>query len=153
MARRRSLAAGVLVGVFGLRARESDKGNLALVVGGLPGICGLVLIVQPSAGFSVVRWILVAYMLISGGSEVALALRLRPDDGWAATLGGAAVSIAAGLVLWYDWPISGARAIGLLVGSKLISSGWAIMRVHRAIESAGARFRSAREAFAGRSAT
>ena len=147
------LAAGALVGLFGLHARESGKGNLALVIGGLAGICGLVLIVQPSAGLSVVRWILVAYMLISGGSEVALALRLRPDDGWAATLGGAVVSIAAGLVLWYGWPISGARAIGLLVGSKLISSGWAIMRVHRALESAGDKLRSAKRAFAQRSAT
>ena len=147
------LAAGALVGLFGLRARESDKGNLVLVIGGLAGICGLVLIAQPSAGLSVVRWILVAYMLISGGSEVALALRVRPDEGWAATLGGALVSIAAGLVLWYGWPISGARAIGLLVGSKLISSGWAIMRVHRALESAGDRLRSAKQAFAQRSAT
>jgi uncharacterized membrane protein HdeD (DUF308 family) len=147
------LAAGALVGLFGLRARESGKGNLALVIGGLAAICGLVLIVQPSAGLSVVRWILVAYMLISGGSEVALALRLRPDEGWAATLGSAVVSIAAGLVLWCGWPISGARAIGLLVGSKLISSGWAIMRVHRALDSAGDKLRSAKEAFARRSAT
>jgi uncharacterized membrane protein HdeD (DUF308 family) len=147
------LAAGALVGLFGLRAREADKGNLALVIGGLAGISGLVLVVQPSAGLAVVRWILIAYMLISGGSEVALALRLRPDDGWAATLGGAVVSIAAGLVLWSGWPISGARAIGLLVGGKLISSGWAIMRVHRALLSAADRVRSAKEAFAGRTTT
>jgi uncharacterized membrane protein HdeD (DUF308 family) len=117
------------------------------------GLCGLVLIVQPSAGLSVVRWILVAYLLISGGSEVSLALRLRPDEGWAETLGGAVVSIAAGLVLWCGWPISGARAIGLLVGSKLISSRWAIMRVHRTLESAGDKLRSAKQAFAQRSAT
>jgi len=147
------LAAGVLAVLFGLRAREAGKGNLPLVLGGLAGICGLVLIVQPSAGLSVVRLILVAYMLISGASEVALALRLRPDEGWAETLGGAVVSIIVGLVLWYDWPISGARAIGLLVGSKLISSGWAIMRVHRALESAGHKLRSAKEAFSRRSTT
>ena len=147
------LAAGALVVLFGVRARESGKGNLPLIIGGLAGICGLVLVVQPSAGLSVVRWILIAYMLISGASEAALALRLRPDEGWAETLGGAVVSIIAGLVLWYDWPISGARAVGLLVGGKLISSGWAIMRVHRALESAGRKLRSAKQAFAQRSAT
>ncbi len=147
------LAAGVLTVLFGLRALEAGKGNLPLVLGGLAGICGLVLIVQPGAGLSVVRLILVAYMLISGASEIALALRLRPDEGWAETLGGAVVSIIVGLVLWYDWPISGARAIGLLVGSKLISSGWAIMRVHRALESAGHKLRSAKEAFSRRSTT
>jgi uncharacterized membrane protein HdeD (DUF308 family) len=147
------LAAGALAVLFGVRARESGKGNLPLVIGGLAGISGVVLIVQPSAGLSVVRWILIAYMLISGASEVALALRLRPDDGWAATLGGAAVSIAGALVLWYGWPISGARAVGLLVGTKLIASGWAVMRFHRALESAGNRLRSGKEAFGRRSLT
>lgn len=147
------LAAGALVVLFGLRARESGKGNLPLIMGGLAAICGLVLIAQPSAGLSVVRWILIAYMLVSGASEVALALRLRPDEGWAETLAGAVVSIIVGLVLWYDWPISGARAVGLLVGSKLISSGWAIMRARRALESAGDTLRSAKEALARRSTT
>jgi len=147
------LAAGALIVLFGLRARESGKGNLALVIGSLAAICGLVLVVQPSAGLSVVRWILIAYMLISGASEVALALRLRPDEGWIETLAGAIVSVVAGLVLWSQWPISGARAVGLLVGSKLISSGWAIIRAHRALESARAKLRSAKEAFAQRSAT
>jgi uncharacterized membrane protein HdeD (DUF308 family) len=146
------LAAGALGVLFGLRARESGKGNLPLVIGGLAAVCGLVLMVQPSAGLSVVRWILIAYMVISGASELALALRLRPEEGWIETLGGAVVSIVAGLVLWYDWPISGARAIGLLVGSKLISSGWAIMRVHRTLESAHDKLLSAKEAFARRSA-
>ena len=136
-----------------MRARESGKGDLALIIGGIAGICGLVLIVQPSAGLSVVRWILIAYMLISGASEAALAARLRPDDGWVETLAGAAVSIILALVLWYDWPISGARAVGLLVGAKLIASGWAIMRVHRALESAGEKLRFAREAVARRSVT
>lgn len=147
------VAAGALALLFGVRAREAGKGNLPLVIGGLAGISGVVLIVQPSAGLSVVRWILIAYMLISGGSEVALALRLRPDDGWAATLGGAAVSIVGALVLWYGWPISGARAVGLLVGSKLIASGWAVIRFHRALESAGNRLRSAKEAFGRHSQT
>jgi uncharacterized membrane protein HdeD (DUF308 family) len=146
------LAAGALVGLFGWRARESGKGDLALVIGGLAALCGIVLIVQPSAGLSVVQWILVAYLLLGGGSEVGLALRLRPDDGWAATLGSAAVSITAGLVLWYGWPISGARAVGLLVGSKLISGGWAIIRVHRSLDSAADRIRSAKDALARRSA-
>ena len=147
------LVAGALVGLFGVRARESGKGNLALIIGGLAGICGLVLIVQPSAGLSVVRWILIPYMLISGASEVALALRLRPDGGWAETLAGAVVSVIMGLVLWYDWPISGARAVGLLVGAKLIASGWAIMRAHRALASAADKLRFAKEAVARRSVT
>lgn len=145
------LAAAALVALVGVRAREAGKGNLFLVIAGVAAVCGLVLIVQPSAGLSVVRWILLAYLLISGASQVALAWRLRPDDGWTESLASAGVSILAGVALWSDWPISGARAVGLLVGSSLFSTGWALTRAHRALASAGARLRAARDAFASRS--
>lgn len=136
------LAAGGVLVLFGLSAREAGKGNVGLVIGGLAGICGLVLLVQPSAGLSVVRVVLVAYLLASGGSETALALRLRPDEGWSSALVAAAVSVAAGLMLWFDWPLSGARAIGLLVRSKLIAGGWAIIRLQRTVGAVGERLRS-----------
>jgi len=130
------LVAGTLINLFALRARESGKGNFALVAGGVTAICGLILTVQPSAGLAVVRWILIPYLLISGAAEAAFAMRLRPEEGWLETLGGAAVSIAAALALVFDWPISGARAIGLLVGGKLIATGWAIVRARRTVRSA-----------------
>jgi uncharacterized membrane protein HdeD (DUF308 family) len=52
------LSAGALVALFGRRAREAGKGNQALIIGAVAAICGLILVVQPSAGLSVVRWIL-----------------------------------------------------------------------------------------------
>jgi uncharacterized membrane protein HdeD (DUF308 family) len=64
-------------------------------------------------------------------------MRLRPEVGWGETLGSAFVSFLAGLVLLIGWPISGARAIGLLVGAKLISTGYAMIRVHQTLEAAG----------------
>jgi len=137
------VAGGVLV-LFGMNAREAGKGNLGLLIGALAGICGMVLLIQPTAGLAVVRYTLVAYLLASGASEATLALRLRPDEGWDSALMAAAVSVGAGLMLWFDWPLSGARAIGLLVGSKLISGGLAITRLHRAFATAGERLRSIR---------
>ena len=99
------------------------------------------------------RWILVPYLLASGVSELALAVRLRPDEGWSAALGGAAVSILAGLALWTDWPLSGAHAIGLLVSATLVSTGWAILRVHRSIDAAARRVRAAAQELADRART
>lgn len=139
------LAAGGALAVFGWNARAAGKGDLGLMIGALAAICGLVLLLQPTAGLAVVRYTLVAYLLVSGASEASLALRLRPDEGWDAALLAAAVSVAAGLMLWFDWPLSGARAIGLLVGSKLISGGVAIMRLHRTLASVGERVRSIRK--------
>ena len=140
------LAAGALLGVFGVHARASGKGNVALIIGGLAALSGLVLVVQPSAGLAVVRWVLIAYLLASGVPEAALAFRVRPEDGWTAALGSAAVSLAAALVLWLDWPISGARAIGLMVGSKLVSSGVTVVRLQRTLARGQERLRSTRDA-------
>jgi uncharacterized membrane protein HdeD (DUF308 family) len=145
------LAAGGLAALFGWRAREAGKGNVPLVIGALAGISGLVLIVQPTAGLALVRLILIPYMLLSGASEIALAFKLSSGEGRTEAFAGAVVSIVVGLVLWFDWPISGARALGLLVGSKLISSGLVVMRVQRAIESAGEKIGRAREVAARRS--
>jgi uncharacterized membrane protein HdeD (DUF308 family) len=144
------LAAGGLVALFGRRARAAGKGSLALGIGALTAVCGLVLVVQPSAGLTIVRWILIPYLFLSGASELALAWRLRPADGWTATLGEAVVSLLAALALLSGWPVSGARAIGLLIGAKLITTGWAILRVQRTIETAAQRLRDAAEALAQR---
>lgn len=132
-------AAGGLIGLFGMRARAAGKGNLGLVIGAVTALCGLVLVVQPSAGLALVRLILVGYFLASGASEIALAWTERPEEGWGWMLLGGLVSMLAAVLLWIDWPISGARAIGLLVGVKLASIGWAIVRLHGRLERTGER--------------
>jgi uncharacterized membrane protein HdeD (DUF308 family) len=133
------LAAGALIVVFGLRAREAGKGNLGLVIGAVTALCGLILVIQPSAGLWLVRTVLIGYFLASGASEIAMAWELRPEEDWGWMLLGGLVSVACAAVLWTDWPISGARAIGLVVGAKLVSIGWAIVRFHRRFEALGER--------------
>jgi len=131
------LAAGALIGLFGLRARSAGKGNTGLVIGALTALCGLVLVVQPTAGLSLVRLVLAVYFLASGASEVAMAWQLRPEEDWGWTLVGGIVSMLAAVVLWTGWPISSARTVGVLVGAKLVSTGWAIVRFHGRLESIG----------------
>jgi uncharacterized membrane protein HdeD (DUF308 family) len=133
------LAAGALILLFGLRVRSAGRGNLGLVIGAVTALSGLVLVIQPSAGLWLVRSVLIGYFLASGASEMAMAWELRPDDEWGWMLLGGLVSVASAAVLWTDWPISGARAVGLVVGAKLASIGWAIVRFHRRLEAAGER--------------
>jgi uncharacterized membrane protein HdeD (DUF308 family) len=141
------VAGGTLIGLFGLRARAAGNGNLGLVIGAVTALCGLVLVVQPSAGLSLVRLILVGYFLASGASEITMAWEVRPEEGWGWMLLGGGVSLLCAAVLWTDWPISGARAIGLLVGAKLVSIGWAIVRFHSRLERTGERVAALRAKF------
>jgi uncharacterized membrane protein HdeD (DUF308 family) len=145
------LAAGVLIGWWGLRAREAGKGSTGLVMAALAAVAGLVLVVQPTAGLSLVRLLLVGYFLLSGIAEIATAWQLRAtDDDWTSMLGSGVVSILAGAALWADWPISGARAIGIFVGVKLASVGGAVVRLSRRLDAAGDRVAAARTRLASR---
>ncbi len=142
------LAAAALIGLWGLRTRETGRGNTGLVIAALAAIAGLVLVVQPTAGLSLVRVLLVGYFLLSGAAEIATAWELRSsEDDWSSMLASGAVSILAGGALWADWPISGARAIGLFVGVKLASVGWAVARLARRLDSVGDRAAAIRDRF------
>jgi uncharacterized membrane protein HdeD (DUF308 family) len=142
------LAAASLIGLWGLRAREAGRGTTGLVIAALAAIAGLVLVVQPTAGLSLVRVLLIGYFLLSGVGEIAAAWGLRSsEDDWSSMLASGAISILVGGALWADWPISGARAIGLFVGVKLASVGWAIVRMARRLDSVGDRVAARRERF------
>jgi uncharacterized membrane protein HdeD (DUF308 family) len=84
-----------------------------------------------------VRWIVIGWFAVGGVSQIMLALRIRPEDGWPWLVGGGIVSVLCGASLFADWPLSGARAIGVLVGLNLMASGVAIIRVHKALERLG----------------
>jgi len=140
------LAAATLIGLWGSRAREAGRGSTGLVVAALAGIAGLVLVVQPAASLSLVRFLLIAYFVLSGLAEIATAWGLRSsEDAWTSMLASGVVSILAGGALWADWPISGARAIGIFVGVKLASIGWAVVRMSRRLDAVGDRLTTIRE--------
>ena len=142
------LAAGALVGLWGVRAREAGKGSTGLIIAALAAIAGLVLVIQPTAGLSLVRVLLIGYFLLSGAAEIATAWELRSsEDDWSSMLASGAISILVGGALWANWPISGARAIGLLVGVKLASVGWAVARLARRLDSVGDRVAGVRARF------
>jgi uncharacterized membrane protein HdeD (DUF308 family) len=140
------LAAAVLIGSWGSRAREAGRGSTGLVVAGLTGLAGLVLVVQPTAGLELVRFLLVVYFVLSGLAEIATAFGLRSsEDEWASMLASGVVSLLAGACLWADWPVSGARAVGLFVGVKLAAVGAAIVRASRRLDAVGDRLAAVRE--------
>ena len=139
------LVGGGILSAFGMSARSAGKGNAGLAAGVLAALCGLVLVFQPSLGLATVRWLLIAYFFASGATEGSLALRLDSEEGRGAALANAIWTIVLGMVMLTGWPISGARAIGLLVGSKLIASGLTLMRLHGKLRAAGEKVAAVRE--------
>jgi uncharacterized membrane protein HdeD (DUF308 family) len=60
-------------------------------------------------------------------SAIATAFQQKPRAGWGWMLFGGIVSVILGALIWSNWPLSGAWAVGVVVGIRLISRGWAMI--------------------------
>lgn len=119
---------------FGWNAWSAGKGPLGLAMGGLAGACGLALVLNPVATLDVVSSLVAAYLVVDGVTALLFSGRFRDDEGRASLWSDAIVSILLGVSMWIGWPLSGLRALGLLVGMKLVSAGLALRRVERGLD-------------------
>jgi uncharacterized membrane protein HdeD (DUF308 family) len=129
--------AGAVRAVFGWRAWSAGKGPIGLVVGGLPVACGLALAINPVSTLVAASSLIALYLVIDGIAEIAFARRLRDEDGRAWMWGDAVLSILLGASMWIGWPLSGLRALGVIIGLKLVSGGAVLLRVERGLARVG----------------
>ena len=80
--------------------------------------------------------ILVAYLVATGLFEIITAFQIRPAPGWGWELFNGIVTLLLGIMLWRQFPLSGAWAVGVLFGIKMIFSGWAFVFIGRAVKLA-----------------
>ena len=125
--------AGAVRAVFGWRAWSDGGSPFGVVVGGLALACGLALVLNPVSTLAVVSSIVAVYLVVDGVAELFFSGRERDADGRAWMWGDALFSILLGASMWTDWPLSGLRALGVLVGLKLVSSGALMLRLERAV--------------------
>jgi uncharacterized membrane protein HdeD (DUF308 family) len=142
--------AGAVRAVFGWRAWSAGKGPLGLLLGGLALVCGLVVVLNPVSTLGAVSSIVAVYLLVDGGSELLFGARLDHDEGRAWMWGDALLSIALGVSMWAEWPLSGVRALGVIVGIKLLSAGVVLRRVEDRLERVGAGVATVRERLRGK---
>src|SRR6187399_1914872 len=112
-----ALLVGVLVGAF--QAGSVGEGILKFLLGGLTLVCGILLVVNPvfASGFFTI--LLSLYFILDGVSEIAVGLGSK--RGW--FIVGGVISILLGVLLWMQFPLSGAWALGILLGIKLLFIG------------------------------
>jgi uncharacterized membrane protein HdeD (DUF308 family) len=125
------LAAGIVEVIFAFQADSFGKGVLRFLFGGLGVLAGVVVIATPVASLGVLTIVLAAFFLASGGIDVVLALKLRPDEGWVWMLLSGIVSVALGALIALQMPVSGLWAVGLYVGVRLLMHGWVLMALGR----------------------
>ena len=137
------LASGVAQILHALKSRQWGTGFWGTVIGMLGVAAGLLMIFRPIVGLVTMTMLLAIYFLVDGISEIIAAVKIKPDRGWGWVLFNGVIAVLLGLMIWRQWPISGAWAIGLLVGIHILMTGWSMIilgtgarRVAGAIEDA-----------------
>ncbi len=108
-------------------AFKSDLGLFAMALGVLTVVIGGYMLSDPGVALTALTIFLAAYLIISGISEALMALQARPLDGWGWALFSGILSIILGVMIWAQTPLSGAWAIGILIGIRIFFSGWALL--------------------------
>ncbi len=119
------LIGGIVQIVHAFSMQKWSEFFLDLLIGALYVFVGGWLAFFPLTGIVSLTVLLALTFLMHGLLEAGMAFRLRPLEGWVWMLVAGIVAIAAGILIIAKLPSSAVWAIGLLVGIKMISSGWA----------------------------
>jgi uncharacterized membrane protein HdeD (DUF308 family) len=129
------LAAGILRMIWAFQAGSIGKGVLMFAIGGLTFLCGIALVANPLFASGVLTVMLAVYLIFDGISEIAAGIGQRPESGWGWMLFGGIVSIWLGIMIWAQFPLSGAWAIGIMLGIKLFFVGLIMIMGGSAVRS------------------
>jgi len=129
---------GVSQCFLAFKAGAFGRGLMLFAVGVLMTIAGVYMMNQPVAGLATLTIILMSYLLATGVLEIIVAAQLKPADGWGLQLFNGIVTLLLGIMLWRQFPLSGAWAIGVLFGIKMIFSGWAFVFIGRNVKKLAA---------------
>ena len=99
-------------------------GILVHLLGGiLAAVVGLIIVANPGAGALVLTLILAVFFMVTGLFRIMAALMMRfPHWGWLLVSG--VITLALGVFIWRQWPVSGLWVIGLFIGIDMIFVGW-----------------------------
>lgn len=140
-----TLVVGLLLAIGGISqcviafsAGAFGQGLLVFLMGVITAIAGLFLLTQPLAGLAAITLFLAAYFIVEGIIELIAAVKIRPAGGWLWMLATGVVTLLLGVMIWRQFPVSGAWAVGLLFGIKLLMSGWWLILIGRGVRQATA---------------
>lgn len=120
------VAAGLAMTAYAFKAGSFGKGLMQFLFGGITIACGVAMFAAPMLNMFTLTAVLIAYFVVDGVFTIISGVRGRPAPGWGwMTISGIA-SIVLAVLLYRQWPDSGTYAIGLLVGIRLIFTGWSI---------------------------
>ena len=120
------VASGISITIYAFKAGSIGKGVLQFLFGGITLIAGVAMLLRPMLGLFTMTAVLIAWLVVDGVFAIIAGILGRSEKGWGWVLVSGIASLVLGIFLWRQWPASGAFAIGLIAGIRLIFTGWSI---------------------------
>jgi uncharacterized membrane protein HdeD (DUF308 family) len=131
------LVTGVIQLLQSLRSGTPSHKAVAAVLGAVVAGLGVLVWFNPELGSGFLTALLMIFFVANGSWKISYALRFRQLAGWAWLLFSGLLSLVFAWLLWVEWPLSGAWAIGVLVGLDLLLAGVALIVISRAVKRMG----------------
>ena len=121
----------VVIGVIqlfqGLRGGRAGHIVVSTVLGLMVAGVGVLVWFNQELGSGFLTALLMIFFVVHGLWKLSTAIRYRNASGWAWLLLSGLVSLVFVYLLWKQWPLAGAWAIGVLVGFDLLMTGLAMI--------------------------
>ncbi len=128
------VVSGIVRMMWAFQSGSLGRGLWMFVIGVLTLLCGIALLANPLFASGVLTILLAAYFLVDGICEIAAGFgRMGEGGGW--LLLGGIVSVMLGAMIWAQYPLSGAWAMGTLLGIKLFFVGLTMITGGSAVRS------------------
>jgi uncharacterized membrane protein HdeD (DUF308 family) len=127
----------VLIGVVqllqALRTGTTAHKTVSGILGAIVAAVGALVWFNPELGSGFLTALLMIFFVVNGLWKLSNALRFRRIRGWGWLLLSGLLSLVFVYLLWSQWPLSGAWAIGVLVGLDLLLTGIVLILLARAL--------------------
>ena len=127
------MLAGFMQIVHAFQVRTWSGFFLYLLDGIIRATVGTLVVMYPGSGALTLTLVLSVYFVVGGLFKTIGSIALQfPSWGWSVASG--LVSVALGVMLAIQWPVSGLWFIGFAVGVDLILYGWALLMFAAAVK-------------------
>ena len=113
--------------VHAFKSKQWGTGIWGTIIGLLGLVAGLVMLFRPGVGLASLALLLAFYFLVDGVCEIIAAFKIKPDQGWGWLFFNGIIAVLLGFMIWRQWPVSGAWAVGVLVGVHILITGWTMI--------------------------
>jgi uncharacterized membrane protein HdeD (DUF308 family) len=120
------IAGGVMQAVHAFASKEWSGFFIDLLTGLLYIAVGFMIVANPEVSAASLTLLIALFLIFGGIFKIAVAITTRYQHwGWLLFYG--VVTLALGVSIWRQWPLSGLWVIGLFVGIDMILNGWALV--------------------------